>query len=315
MISIVIPAYNAERYLGECLDSVLAQTYQDWEAIVVDDGSTDSTGVIAGKYAKRDERIKVYSKKNGGLSDARNYGLEQSIGDWILYLDSDDCLYPHALDALWGGVSDEVSIVIGGFVNGDTYTPCDCKGDVSFAISDARAIFVRMLYQRGVNNSAWGKLFKRESLNGLRFKKGLWYEDLEFSGRYYVTIGKVSVIDVKVYFYRNNHASFLNNFGESRLHVLEVTRQIENYYENDAELLAAARDRRLSANFNIFGLLAVNDHDGRYSQVADGCWDVIKSHRSDSLFNPHVRIKNKLGILASYLGRGALAALSRMIYH
>lgn len=99
-ISIIIPVYNVEKYLRRCLDSVLSQTFQDWQAVCVDDGATDTSGKILDEYAACDKRFVVVHKKNGGLSDARNTGLEKASGRYVLYLDSDDFIHPQTLEIL-----------------------------------------------------------------------------------------------------------------------------------------------------------------------------------------------------------------------
>ena len=90
LISLIIPVYNVEKYLAKCMESVLAQTYDNFEAILVDDGSTDSSGKMCDEYAKKDTRVLVFHKENGGLSDARNYGVERAHGELVAFLDSDD---------------------------------------------------------------------------------------------------------------------------------------------------------------------------------------------------------------------------------
>ena len=100
-ISIIIPMYGVEKYLRRCLDSVLNQTFTDWQAICVDDGSPDKSGEIAEEYAERDERFIVLHKENGGLSDARNYGMPHATGEYIMYLDSDDFIHPQTMEIAW----------------------------------------------------------------------------------------------------------------------------------------------------------------------------------------------------------------------
>lgn len=101
-ISIIIPMYNVEKYLRRCLDSVLNQTFQNWQAICVDDGSPDNSGIIADEYAARDKRFVVIHKKNGGVSSARNIGLKHARGEYIMFLDSDDCLHHQAMEIVYG---------------------------------------------------------------------------------------------------------------------------------------------------------------------------------------------------------------------
>ena len=97
-ISIIIPMYNVEKYLRRCLDSVLNQTFADWQGILVDDGSPDNSGAIAEEYASRDKRFVVIHKENGGLSDARNAGFPYADGEYIMYLDSDDFIHPQTME-------------------------------------------------------------------------------------------------------------------------------------------------------------------------------------------------------------------------
>lgn len=100
MISIIVPVYNVEKYLRKCIDSVLAQTYTDWELLLIDDGSTDSSGKICDEYAKTDDRIKTFHKNNGGSSSARNQGIKLATGEWIYFLDSDDWIIPSCFELM-----------------------------------------------------------------------------------------------------------------------------------------------------------------------------------------------------------------------
>ena len=111
-VSIIIPCYNSEKYLAACMDSVLAQTFEDFEAILIDDGSKDNTLKVAQSYAQKDARVRVYAKKNGGVSAARNLGLDHARGEWITFVDSDDLLPEDALESLLSGASDAVDMVV-----------------------------------------------------------------------------------------------------------------------------------------------------------------------------------------------------------
>ena len=117
-ISVVVPIYNVEKYLPECIESVQNQSYMNLEIILVDDGSPDNSGKIADEYAKKDGRIKVIHKKNGGLSDARNAGIEVATGDYIMFLDSDDLLTADACKVLEEKIEKEnADYVIGNYIN------------------------------------------------------------------------------------------------------------------------------------------------------------------------------------------------------
>ena len=100
-ISVIVPVYNTEKYLRRCIDSVLAQTYQDFELLLIDDGSKDSSGAICDEYAEKDTRVRVFHKENGGVSSARNLGLDNAKGEWVTFIDSDDYFLPKGLTVLY----------------------------------------------------------------------------------------------------------------------------------------------------------------------------------------------------------------------
>lgn len=311
MISVIIPAYNAQAYLRECLESVLAQSFSDWEAIIVDDGSTDSTREIAAGFTVRDSRVRLVSTPNGGLSSARNAGIAEARGQWLTYLDSDDTLYPDALARLMAATTENVDIVVAGLSRDRDVAAVT---DDSVEIMSGLTALERGLYQRGVTTSACAKLFSRRVADGITFPDGLYYEDLLYCVETLRRSARVAVIGDVVYYYRDNPSSFINTFSPRRLDVLRVTARVEELLEGDEELLRAARSRRLSACFNIYGLLAVHDRDGRYSDVSCRCWTLIKDYRRDSLFDPRVRLKNKVGILLSYMGPRVFGCLAGMVY-
>lgn len=310
MISVVIPAYNAEKFLAACLDSVIEQDTGEWEAIVVDDGSTDSTLSIARGYAGRNPRIKVFSKSNGGLSDARNFGVDKAQGEYITFLDSDDTLPPWALSRL-SSLAPGAEIVSGRLV---CLSPASA-GEVRSTRMKGTAALEEGLYQTGISTSACGKLYARNLFDRVRFIPGIWYEDLDFFARVMPEVSTVAVTDTPVYVYRQNPDSFIHRFTPARLDVLKVTEGIERIVaEKYPGLLPAARSRRLSACFNMYALLDIHDREGKYAAEKASCLKIIRGYRRGSLFNPRVRLKNKAGILLSYLGAGIFTRISRLIY-
>lgn len=130
MVSIVIPVYNAAAYLPACLDSILSQSFTDFEILLVDDGSRDGSGAVCDEYAAKDGRVRVFHKENGGVSSARNLGLDHTEGEWVYFVDSDDRLIPDGLQVLVDCISDEVDIVLGG------YERYDEAGRLEYAIED-----------------------------------------------------------------------------------------------------------------------------------------------------------------------------------
>lgn len=311
MVSIIVPVYNREQYLCECVDSVLAQTFHDWELIIVDDGSTDSSGSIADRYAASDPRIRVYHVENGGLSSARNIGMDKAEGDFLSFLDADDAIHPQALQLMTEAIDNAgADMFVAGMHRGAHVSFSPIKSYETECLTPEEAL-ESSLYQNGkLLHSAWSKLYKAATLKKQRFTKGIFYEDLDFFYRACGECKRIAVSPCDLYFYRDTPDSITNVWSDKRLDVLDVVHRIENYIAgNMPALLPAARDRKLSANFNMFILAGAN---GRYD-VADRCWKVIREYRFGSLTNSRVRLKNKAGILLSYLGRRVFTLIGKVL--
>lgn len=316
LISIIVPVYGVEKYLRQCVDSVLAQTYSNWELILVDDGSQDACPAICDEYVAKDSRIKVIHQENGGLSCARNAGLKDSYGSFVTFLDADDAFHPRFLE-----ISLDVINRMGADVSCVCFTTNEFsvnsyKSDSSFGCVEYMCdIFYQKRYD--CTHSACGKLYKRSLLPKLPFTVGIGYEDLDAFYRYFPQFEKIAVSYRKLYYYRQNPESYLHKFNIGRADVLDVTDRIVEYFGEKGEypnkdLLRAAKDRRMSAHFNIFCLMSVNKyHD---NDLEKRCWNVIKKERLNSLLNPNVRLKNKIGAFLSYFGKSLLRILARFIY-
>ena len=217
-ISVIIPCYNVEKYIETCLESVLSQTYLNWEAVIVDDGSTDRTGVIADNYSSSDDRFRVFHKSNGGLADARNFGLSRATGEYLLFLDSDDFLMPGAMRALAEcaahGNSD---IVVGDFVHVDEKgivpDAIIVQEDLSnHAISQTGKKTLQDIYAskyHGLNLAAWGKLFRccLFSEHNIAFPKGKVHEDIATTYKTVCRARTIIAIDEVLYCYREREGS------------------------------------------------------------------------------------------------------------
>ena len=187
-ISVIVPVYQVEAYLPQCIDGILAQTFRDFELILVDDGSQDRSGAICDEYAGRDERVRVLHKENGGLSDARNAGLEQANGDYFLFVDSDDFIAPMMLERLYAGAQREgADLAICNFrYTFDTKEKKDFSTAMTAEILRGAEIFYNRKNDRshGFWTVAWNKLYKRETFGKLRFRSGKYHED-EFWAKFF----------------------------------------------------------------------------------------------------------------------------------
>lgn len=214
LFSIIIPVYNVEKYLRECLESVLCQTYEDWEAICINDGSTDGSATILEEYAAKDSRFKVISQSNGGLSVARNSGLEAASGDYVLFLDSDDYLEKDALSVIAESLSNEDLLCFSGrrfFDESGEYEKADDLPKDSFetgweyyskhALDKRNFAFVCVVL----------RCYRRAYLleNRLRFKPGIYHEDNMFTPLACYYAKKVKVIPDALYDYRVRGSSIM----------------------------------------------------------------------------------------------------------
>lgn len=214
MFSLIIPVYNVEKYLKECLESVLCQTYEDWEAICINDGSTDGSATILEEYAAKDSRFKVISQSNGGLSVARNSGLEAASGDYVLFLDSDDYLEKDALRIIADNLSDEDILCFSGrrfFDESGEYEKADDLPKESFetgweyyskhALDKRNFAFVCVVL----------RCYRRAYLleNRLRFKPGIYHEDNMFTPLACYYAKKVKIIPDVLYDYRVRGSSIM----------------------------------------------------------------------------------------------------------
>lgn len=311
-VTVIVPVYDAEPYLGECLDSIAGQTFSDFEVIMINDGSTDGSRSICERFASSDPRFQLLNLPNGGVSAARNAGIDRARGRYICFVDADDTIHPNYISRLTASMADnDADVVIARYAYGDSPSAL-CDRQTEPLLFDPVNITELGLYQKICVNAAGGTMISRHIIeNGLRYNTGRRYEDLDIFYKFLLRARKVAYIPDRLYFYRHNDSSFLNTFSEGRLDALEVTDDIVDYMRSHApQLVRAARDRRFSAHFNV--LLLLLKYDADRPATVSRCMSVIKAERLNELLNPKVKLKNKLGALASYGGPGFLTFLNRL---
>ena len=221
-VSIVIPVYNVEDYLVECVESVCNQTYDNLQIVLIDDGSTDTSGLMCEKLKNVDERIRVVHKENGGLSDARNTGICYATGEYVFYLDSDDYLEPDAIEILVKMAETEgADIVVGNYfyTYSDNETVAEFQFETEIILSNYEAM--EALVTGKIQNFAWGKLIKRELAEKYQFPKGKLFEDHYWAHLIFGEAQKVAVTNKTLLHYRQRDKSISYTFNINRLDVLE----------------------------------------------------------------------------------------------
>ena len=307
LISVIIPIYNVEPYLRQCLDSVINQTYRNLEIILVDDGSPDNCGVICDVYASKDKRICVIHKENGGLSSARNAGLDICKGEYISFIDSDDFISPYFIEILYCGIKlydSEISALRywDSFIDEQekeihlAETSDDCKMSKCTPYEAIRLI----MYQRIPNGVPFG-LYKREIFSDIRFPIGWLYEDAATTHKACMNAKQMTLIDAHLYAYRLSPNSIMRSkFSQKKLISITVAEQIiDDLCSYDIRLKDAAYSRALSLNYHIFLEIPLDDKES-LTKV----WKSIKKYRSVVLRDksPDVRLKDRMGAMISYLG-------------
>ena len=299
LISIIVPVYNVEKYLVKCIESLIGQTLKDIEIILVNDGSTDQSGDICDKYKIKDKRIKVIHKKNGGLSDARNTGIDIAIGKYIAFVDSDDWVDMQMFKKMYEMANkNKVDIVQCNYIEAYDENNIGFYELEHITKYTSEQILEELYGQNYVKTVVvWNKIYKRELFEDIRFPKGKLHED-EF------TIHKIlykakSIIDTNVpmYYYRQRADSIMNSkFSIKRLDLIEALEERRKFFkENKLNKLVKLTER------NICGLMKYFNMKLLQSDISDNKIVItrIKNHMKNNyfkfMFNPYISNKSKLG--------------------
>lgn len=221
-LSVIVPVYNVENYIEACIQSLLSQSYDDFEIIIVDDGSKDSSIERAHEITKNIDKVRIITKVNGGLSDARNFGIEHSNGEYLAFIDSDDTIHPDMLEVMMRKILDEQADV------------CSC--DLEYVYPNGRrerssGMVIKDMNPYSImltNNSACNKIFKRELFNHIRFPLGRWYEDLATIPIILKHACKVVYVDQVFYYYFQREGSIAHGRNEKMFDIYWAVQHIED---------------------------------------------------------------------------------------
>lgn len=300
-ISVIVPVYNVEKWLDRCVASVVGQTYADFELLLVDDGSSDGCGNMCESWAKKDSRICVFHKPNGGLSDARNFGLEHARGAFITFIDSDDWVEPDYLSYLLS-LFEEVPDA--GFAEGSIFEDRD---DVSHIRDDTEVVMrlgacealESVMYDRRLYVSACGKLFKRTMMDGLKFRKGAVYEDSFLYKEYFERCSCMVYVGRPLYHYVVRADSITTrafNYKDLKDHFVSYDELSAYAIDRFPELMPARK--RFLAFSRMRTLRQMQDAPAEYDGLRDELRREVLSDAWELLKNPRVPKRDKIGILS-----------------
>lgn len=328
-VSIIIPVYNVESYLHKCMDSILTQTHRDFELILIDDGSKDLSGNICDDYSKKDDRVKVIHVPNGGVSAARNRGIDEATTDWIFFIDSDDWIDDIYLETLISGISSDTAIAYCGVVN--EYTKDNTK-TIAFGYSnafcskqDCKADFIAQhrLLQNGL---PYAKMYNKKVLDkyGIRFDTSIsFHEDHLFVFQYLMHVSEITTIDKTLYHYRHEGTQqSLSSKKHDPLKILEAGEKmllqtkvlIDRYQIKDADYLCRAYTDVALCHIAIALLQSDEENKDEILQTA---------YRYKRYFEQYYKPNNKIArflILAimkspGKYGRSLLLRISKKLYN
>lgn len=298
LVSVIVPIFNVEPYIRECLTSIQNQTYTNLEIICVNDGSTDHSGVIARSYRAGDERIAYYSKENGGLSSARNVGLKHAAGDYIVFVDSDDILEPSAVDEMIRAIRQENAdiLVFGAELFPQNIDP-EHERIVSRYLSPPNRVYYgadiveRALFEEAsCNIFAWNKMYRASLFqHGIQFPEHVKLgEDRCFLFDIFPYAKCVCLKDMKLYRYRQKRETSLTGmyenrqFDRARWKIVILKYIFANWYEN-AFISETARERLVVWSANYIERSIQRLHEDERSEIKSKFDAIVQSTRSELL--------------------------------
>ncbi|MCI8513477.1 MAG: glycosyltransferase family 2 protein [Lachnospiraceae bacterium] len=306
LITIIIPVYRVETYLKTCVAGALAQTYPNLEILLVDDGSPDSCGMICDELAAAEPKIRVIHKKNGGLSDARNAGIEAAGGEWITFVDGDDTIAPLYVETLYR----MTKLPEKPLITSVRLLSVDEDGRAVGLVSREKSVRVfprtealrALCYNRELTNSACGKLFHRNLFSDIRFPKGKLYEDLGVFYRLAAKSPAVAVNTAQFYRYLQRTDSIMHSrFSLRHLDALHFTEDMLAFYRKSfPELVPAAEYRVCVAAFEV--IQKTDRRQPEMEKAVREAWARIRRYRGRCLRDKNAGFDHRCLSLVSFFG-------------
>lgn len=317
LVSVIVPVYKVPAFIGKCVESLLDQTHKNLQIILVDDGSPDECGVLCDGYAQRDSRVQVIHKENGGLSDARNAGIEQAAGDYLAFVDGDDFVSEDYIETLLNAcITNQTKMAACGYCNyysDDRMTVL--QPAESCVLSGEEAIKDIFTMGDNVQVMAWNKLYARSLFEDgtIRYPKGKIHEDVFTTYRFCAAAGKVACVNVPCYYYVQREGSIISQrFSPRRLQLLDAVESIRSF----VEAAAPAYDREYEYYVFLNNLTLINamaDGQSMDKKLFAALRGKILKMLPDLKENPYFTKKDRLTCVFLRLGPGCFGII-RAIY-
>ena len=311
LISVIVPVYNVSDYLDRSMQTLVAQTYQNLEIIMVDDGATDNSGALCDEWARKDARIRVIHQKNGGLSRARNTGLDAMNGEYVMFFDSDDLLSPDICRVLYDALDNDADIAV-----------CDVvhvfpdKAHV-FNMSEQQEMLTpesairQMWYQTGFLPSAWAKLYRRELFESQRFTPDLRFEDIDILHEVFWNADKIVYNHSELYGYVHRENSITTAvFSSKEMDILKIANKILRFAQDKSNLICAAEAYATTAALRIY-LNAPRVSD--YVQGVQKAEELLRKYGKRVMMDRNARTKNRCALCLYFFCKPILRTLYQRV--
>lgn len=307
MVSVIVPVYNVENFIERCLDSILEQEYRDFELLVIDDGSSDDSGTICDSYISKDSRVQVFHKQNGGLSDARNYGIEHARGEYYTFIDSDDYIGRDYLKILLSLIDENAAdVAVVKFrptyqIEKEDILLVDDERHVMDATEALKTICINTHF--GV--SACGKLYHHTLFDGIRYPKGYLYEDVFTTPYLIAKSSRVAYSNAVQYFWYQRPTSITHSdISDKNMVLFDGLGKLVNFIdENYPQLHDAAVCRYVNDSFwTIIQKLVYSDD---YYRLIDRIDAISRDLWKEGLRNPYLSFRKKLNVIIMLVSKKA----------
>lgn len=300
LVSVIVPVYNVEKYLTNCVESILRQTYQNLEVILVDDGSQDNCAKMLDIFRDKDNRIIVIHKGNGGLSDARNVGLDAMTGTYVMFVDSDDYLPDDCVEYLYTSIKiNSADISIGRLKMTGSTNDMETNSETFHRIYNQDEGINQLLYANKYSVAAPGKLYSSSLFDGIRFPIGKLHEDAFTTYKVFMRADRIYYGDKLVYYYYRRPGSItISKFSEKRLHIIEALNEIEKALSiENVETIKGFASQNVEDMYMLLALYPGND-----VIKENGIWERVKKYRKVVLVDKECSSRVRGYALISFLG-------------
>lgn len=304
LISVIVPVYKTREYLTRCVNSLLEQTYTNLEILLIDDGSPDGAGELCDYFASNDKRVRVIHKQNGGISDARNCGLDNFKGEYFVFVDSDDYVRADYVEYLYRLVCDfDCKLAVCGydvlFTDGNSIKRAD---DARYTVS-AKECLEKLFYDEFVTVGPWAKIYSRELIGDIRYPVGKLFEDAGTTYRFMMKCDKIAFGEASKYYYAVRSQSIVtSDFNPNKLDLIEMSDQMcDAAEERWPELAAASLRRRVYVRFSTINQMLNTD---RYPEKRGEMIRFVRANRSVIMRDGRAPLRDKIAMIMMMFGFG-----------